>query len=364
MKIISKETKVICSNPNNPRHSYFAWPTVARLQNGRLAMTASGFRARHVCPFGKVVMCISEDEGASWTPPMIVMDTPLDDRDAGILPFGENSVMITSFNNTGAMQKKWNHLRDENGNINPRSVYINGYLDTIDWAKAEERYLGSTFILSHDGGKTFGEVKRIPITAPHGPVLTPDGLILYVGRTFSSDDTVQENDCVEAYRVFPDGTYEKLGEIPNIAPELLSCEPHAVVLDDGKIIVHIRVQNKGIFTTYQSESTDGGHTFTNPRQLLADRGGAPAHLLKLRDGTLISVYGYREAPYGIKVMFSFDNGENWDIGHDIYVNGVSSDLGYPASVELENGDILTVFYAKPVQGSPAVIMQTIWNFEK
>jgi hypothetical protein len=364
MKITVKETKVICSNPDNPRHNYFAWPTVARLQNGRLAMTASGFRARHVCPFGKVVMCVSEDEGASWTPPMVVMDTPLDDRDAGILPFGENSVMITSFNNTGKMQKKWNHLRDENGNINPRSVYINGYLDTIDWEKAEARYLGSTFIISHDGGKSFGEVKRIPITAPHGPTLTPDGEILYVGRTFSADDSVQPTDCVEAYRVFPDGTYEKLGEIPNISPELLSCEPHTVVLDDGKIIVHIRVQNKDVFTIYQSESTDGGHTFTNPRRILAERGGAPAHLLKLRDGTLISVYGYREAPYGIKVMFSFDGGETWDIGHDIYVNGVSSDLGYPASVELENGDILTVYYAKPTQGSPAVIMQTTWNFER
>ena len=100
MKITVKETKVICSNPTNPNHAYFAWPTVARLQDGRLAMVASGFRRRHVCPFGKVVICYSEDEGKTWTRPTIVIDTPLDDRDAGILPFGENSVMITSFNNT------------------------------------------------------------------------------------------------------------------------------------------------------------------------------------------------------------------------------------------------------------------------
>lgn len=364
MNIAIKETKVICANPNNPHHNYFGWPTVTRLQNGRLAMTASGFRARHVCPFGKVVMCISEDEGQSWTPPMIVLDTPLDDRDAGILPFGKNSVMITSFNNTGEMQKKWNRLRDEDGNLNPRSLYINGYLYAIDWEKAEERYLGSTFVISNDGGKTFGDIKRIPITAPHGPILTNEGEILYIGRTFSKNDTVQETDGVHAYRVFPDGTYEKLGEIPNISPELLSCEPHAVALDDGKIIVHIRVQNDAVFTIYQSESTDGGRTFTPAHQILSERGGAPAHLLKRRDGTLISVYGYREAPYGIKAMFSFDGGNTWDIGHDLYINGVSSDLGYPASVELTNGDILTVFYAKPTQNSPAVIMQTIWRYEK
>ena len=71
-------------------------------------MVASGFRRRHVCPFGKVVMCQSDDEGKTWTRPMIIMDTPLDDRDAGILPFGENGVIITSFNNTKEAQLNWN----------------------------------------------------------------------------------------------------------------------------------------------------------------------------------------------------------------------------------------------------------------
>ena len=82
MKITVKETKVICSNPTNPMSGYFAWPSVARLQDGRLARVASGFRYRHICPFGKVVMCVSDDEGASWSRPAIIMDTPLDDRDA------------------------------------------------------------------------------------------------------------------------------------------------------------------------------------------------------------------------------------------------------------------------------------------
>ncbi|MBQ8495924.1 MAG: exo-alpha-sialidase [Clostridia bacterium] len=363
MKITVKETKIICENPYNPHHNYFAWPTVARLRDGRLAMVASGFRIRHVCPFGKVVMCISEDEGKTWTRPTVVMDTPLDDRDAGILPFGENSVMITSFNNTGKMQKKWNNLTDENGNLNPRSLYIRSYLECVDYEKAEERYLGSTMIFSHDGAKTFGEVMRVPVTSPHGPLLMPDGSILYIGRTFSCDDTKQESDCIESYRIMTDGSYEKLGEIENISPDLLSCEPHAIALQDGTILVHIRVQN-GIFTIFQSESHDGGRTFTKPHQILSDQGGAPAHLIQTMDGTLISVYGYREKPYGIKAMFSTNNGHTWDTGHDLYINGISSDLGYPASVQLENGDILTVFYAKTAADSPAVIMQTVWKFEK
>jgi len=45
IEVVSK--KVICSNENSI-HNYFAWPTVARLQDGRLAMVASGFRLTHL----------------------------------------------------------------------------------------------------------------------------------------------------------------------------------------------------------------------------------------------------------------------------------------------------------------------------
>jgi hypothetical protein len=79
---------------------------------------------------------------------------------------------------------------------------------------------------------------------------------------------------------------------------------------------------------------------------------------------LVSVYGHRKPPFGIKAMFSKDNGETWDIDNIILDDGVSPDLGYPASVELENGDILTVLYARESLGGAAVIRQVIWNFEE
>ncbi len=361
MKPTIKETKIICSNPTNPYNAYFAWPTVARLQDGRLAMVASGFRRRHICPFGKVVLCLSDDEGQTWSRPAVVMDTPLDDRDAGILPFGENSVIITSFNNTKDAQRSWNTIQHDPFFDGRNDPYVGGYLDVLDGGDAEAKYLGSTFVISRDGAKTFGDIQRIPVTCPHGPVLMNDGSILYVGRYFDGNHPDRHN-SLAAYKVFPDGTYEKLGEIPDI-PERDSHEPHAVVLADGRIIVHIRVQN-GVFTTYQSESADGGRTFTQPRQILDDLGGAPAHLLKLKNGTLVSTYGYRQPPYGIKVMISRDGGETWDAGHDLYVNGVHEDLGYPASVELTNGDILTVFYAREELTGPATIMQTVWSIDE
>ncbi len=354
MKIQVLEKKVICSNPDSQKHNYFAWPSVARLQDGKLMMVASGFRMKHICPFGKAVGCFSEDEGETWTRPAVIIDTPLDDRDAGVLAFGEKSVLVTSFNNTIQAQRNWNKVNDP---------YINAYLDSVNAEEAEEKYLGSTFVISHDGGRTFGGVMRIPVGTPHGPVLMNDGSMLYVGRNFSKDDKMTDTDHLSAYRVNEDGTYEFLSDIENVSPELLSCEPSTIVLPGGKIIVHIRVQKNGYFTIFQSESYDNAKSFTRPHQLLGKTGGAPAHLLRMTDGTLVSVYGYREEPYGIRMMYSKDDGETWSTDHVLWDQGYGADLGYPCSVQLKNGDILTVFYARESENGPAVIYQLKWRFD-
>ena len=179
-----------------------------------------------------------------------------------------------------------------------------------------------------------------------------------------------DSDKIHAYTISVDGTMEYRGSIENIPSEdgkLLSCEPHAIQLQDGRILCHIRVQRYGekpVFTTYQSESADGGYTWSEPVRILDVQGGAPAHLLQLEDGLLISTYGYRQPPYGVKVMFSTDGGKTWDVGHDLYINGYSSDLGYPATITLKDGSFLTVFYARPDGQEPAEILQQKWRIEK
>lgn len=363
MKIVKiGEPQIIMSNPFS-RHNYFGWPTVTRLQNGRLAVVASGFRLEHVCPFGKAVISYSEDEGEHYTAPAPVIDTALDDRDGGILAFGESGVIVTSFNNTLRFQRRY-----AKGRAN--EAYRLAYLDQIDGAE-EARDLGSTFRISLDGGVTFGKIYKSPITSPHGPTELKGGSILWVGRTFSQNDSAMPNDCVCAYRVFPEsGEMEYLGQIDNVVIDgerMLSCEPYAIELENGDILCHIRVQSavssKRYFSTYQSVSHDGGRSWTKPQPLLPKLGGAPAHIIRHSSGALISVYGFREAPYGIKAMLSLDDGETWDVDHEIYVNGVSSDLGYPSTVELSDGSLLTVFYAHPKEGAPAVIMQQKWRLD-
>ena len=64
---------------------YQGWPTVARRASGELILVCSGGRQRHVCPFGRVELMTSRDEGKTWTWPRVVLDGILDDRDAGML---------------------------------------------------------------------------------------------------------------------------------------------------------------------------------------------------------------------------------------------------------------------------------------
>lgn len=340
-------------------HSYFGWPTVARTRDGKIVAAASGYRLNHICPFGKAVIAWGNREGTKFAPPTPIIDTHLDDRDAGLCPFGESGLILTSFNNTRAFQRK-----------NADSpTYSNAYLDKVS-DEAEAVQLGATFRVSLDNGFTWGPLCISPITSPHGPVELSDRTILWVGRRFSSADAQLEDDRVEAHRLDPlTGKMTFLGAIPNIDLDgvtPLSCEPHAIELEPGHILCHIRVQGLGgrLFTTYQSESLDGGVTWSAPRPLLEDLGGAPAHLYKMEDGRLFSVYGYRSVPYGIRVMFSEDGGKTWDTGHTLYTNPYTADLGYPATIALEDGSFLTVFYAHPDgEEKPSKILGQIWKIQ-
>lgn len=352
------EAQVIMSNPGG-KHNYFGWPTATRLQNGKIAVVASGFRLRHVCPFGKTVISYSEDEGKTYTLPAPVIDTVLDDRDGGIMTFGESGVIVTSFNNAVEFQRK----------IAGEEPYRNAYLDTVT-EQEEKAAVGSTFRISNDCGATFGPIHKSPVTTPHGPIELNDGTILYVGRKFTDKNAQTADDCIMAYTINPqDGSMTYLSTIENVLPELkpLSCEPHAIELDNGRILCHIRVEKKGDdrrFTIFQCESDDKGKTWTTPHQIIGDTAGAPAHLFKHSSGMLISTYGYRTAPFGIRAMFSQDGGKTWDADNDVYVNNVSWDIGYPSTVELEDGSMLTVFYAHRSENEPAIIMQQKWSFEK
>ena len=348
---VLERARTILSNPDGV-NQYFGWPSIARLQDGSLAVTCSGFRRGHICPFGQAVMMLGDKDGRSYSNAFTVIGTPLDDRDAGVVPFGDAGVIVTSFNNTREAQRNWN----------PENAEYSAYIDTVT-DEDEAKYLGATFRLSADGGRTFGNILISPVTSPHGPTALRDGSLIWVGRTFAEDDVFDENNRIEAWRVGADGKMAFIGAVPAVykyGKKVNACEPSCIELPDGTLLCHFRGEG-GLFTVYQTRSADGGRTWSAPEQLLADRGGSPPHLYLHSSGVLISAYGYRQAPYGVRVMFSADMGRTWQTDTVLWDEGVDPDLGYPASVELSDGSLLTVFYAKDAADGPAVIRQIRWR---
>lgn len=345
--------KTIMSNSDS-RHGYFAWPTAKLLQNGKIAVGASGFRIEHICPFGKAVISYSYDGGETYTSPAPVIDTPLDDRDAGLCTFGEKGVIFTSFNNSADMQRQHNK----------ENSYVQSYIDTITKSD-EERYLGSLFRISNDCGITFGKIFHSPITSPHGPVQLRDGTVLWAGTRF--DDIFGG---IEVRRLDTEsGETELIGKITASDKNVVLNEPHVIELPNGRLICHIRGENaelfnggdEELFTVFQSVSDDGGKTWSEPQMLLDETGGAPPHLIQLSSGIILSTYGRRKQPYGIMAMISFDGGESWEKDIRIYENTASDDIGYPSTVELTDGSLLTVFYAADSEDKPCNILQQKWK---
>ncbi len=369
MKYEILETKVLYENEHSA-HNYIGWPTVARLKNGALMMAASGFRVRHVCPFGKVVACLSYNEGETWTPPMVIIDTLADDRDAGVLPFGESSVMVMNLSDGMEYVKDfYEKLDDKNHPRYPRfgryKEYVEAYINLIEEEVDKDKFVGSNFRVSHDNGLTYGPIHRVPPMIPHGPCLLPDGRIFGMGNTRA--DGINYDRELTCWIINPDTGESELVSTINaddfVSSDLIACEPYVIVTKTGKMIAHIRVQNAdmSVKTTYQCESYDLGKTWTKPYDLYPGvNGPTPTHILQHSSGALIAVHAWREE-FGINAMVSYDDGVTWEKGISLYRDDRLLDWSYPSTCELSDGTHLTVFYGDAEDGDQNRKGQKIWQ---
>lgn len=361
-RLTGEPTDIITGN--DKEHRYFAWPSIAEAKDGSIVAGASGYRKRHVDPYGKAVIAVSRDGGQTYSAPRAVIDTCLDDRDVGLTAFGKSGLIVTTFNNSVAFQRK------EAMNLSDEAEKAETLLHLDGISEADEaRDLGSLFRISRDNGKTFGRIYKSPITSPHGPRELPDGRIIWCGSPFYANQDHDVSRGIECYELDPDSwNMTFLGKISAITDRdgdaLLSCEPDVIGLPDGTLVCHIRVQGRKAdfsqLTLYQSVSCDSGHTWSNPKQILPDMGGAPAHLMLHSSGLLISVYGYRCEPFEIRAILSSDGGESWSEPVTLSTGNIYPDMGYPMSVEVSDGVILTVYYCHPAPGEPAIIRQVRW----
>ena len=343
----------------NTIFSYQGWPSVCRDENGTLYAVASSFRAAHICPFGKTAMFISRDEGKTWTPPIVINDTYMDDRDAGILYMGNGRMLVTWFTEATV----WSEWLCGNIPEMARNA-VKGMIE--EYEKLPDGAIGQrSFVrVSEDYGVTWSDTIEVPVSAPHGPSMLKNGTLIYLGKEAEDMYDGRIASCVSH-----DGgyTWTKIGivDVPDRMKPGNFHEPHVTELSDGSLFGMIRVQ--GIdgfahFTMYSTRSTDGGKTWSMPEP--TDVSGSPPHLLRHSSGALICTYGKRDGDIGEHAMVSYDDGRTWSDDYIIDDNSTNPDLGYPATVELDDGSLLSVYYQRYADDINTSILCTRWKLKE
>lgn len=329
---------------------YMGWPTIAKTKKGELLVVFSGDRDAHVCPWGKTQVIRSKDNGKTWSQPEVVNNTPLDDRDAGIIETKKGTILISWFTSVAFTMPVYKTAYERYARIAEKVT-----------ADTKERWLANWVRRSKDGGKTWLDPVRTNASCPHGPISLRDGRLLYIGTGSVNNEKMmvleESKDDGKSWKIL--ATYPK----PTNMDTGLS-EPHLVELASGKLIAMFRNEPKDRTQSFllQSESTDGGKTWTP----LHSTGiwGLPPHMIQLKNGWVLLVYGYRRPPYSQRACISRDEGKTWDIANEIILTeALGPDMGYPSSVQLDDDSILTVFYQADKAGGPTVVQSTHWKLK-
>ena len=342
--------------------AYNGWPTVISLSDGTLLAAWSGNRLKHICPFGEVKAARSTDGGYTWSEPYVIQKTPMDDRDGGLCEIAPGKILMTSFASGRVQHERFlTHWLHGARTTKEREMLEKGYAKITD--ADEAHYMGPTLAVSTDNGYTFSEPKHVPLTSPHGPMLTKEGHILHIGSLASSEqgergiytELLDENcNVISAPKLV----------MPNIDADTGVCEPYAAQMPNGDILAAIRVQNKykNLYTIYLCRSTDGGKTFSEP--VPTGWIGMPAHIFVTSKGEVVIAYGRRQMPMGIRVRVSRDNGYTWSEEFSLRNDGLDWDLGYPTTTENARGELVTVYYMKdnlsPYENR---VQYTVWTLD-
>ena len=243
---------------------------------------------------------------------------------------------------------------------------------------------GGTYVhRSRDGGLTWDETVEIPTGpyvsgySPRPLVEMPDGTLLQplaaadpfyddhfdrlnmpgepLGNDWGENGEIIVGKSAAFVAISRTGghTWTETHEIAR-DPDVSFYEPTLARLNSGRLICHLRTEKAGNYQLYQVTSDDGGETWCKAWQ--TPMWGRPAHIVQLPDGRVLSVYGHRRVPYGVRACLSSDDGDTWDYDNELIIRDdiPRASIGYPTAIVLEDGTVFTVYWTDDGEGRTAV----------
>ncbi len=298
------------------------FPVAIPLKNGDVLAVIRG-GAAHIGVKGRLDLVRSSDKGKTWSAPWTAVDGEFDDRNPAMGQLADGTIVLAYAIASGY---------DESG---------------LRFPSREKRVFDGVYLVfSKDNGKTWSKPVRDAaihnfyankgLVSPYGKIVQlKDGTVLMAVYFEFFDERKNESYMFRSKDGGKTwGEPVRLGEHMN--------ETGIAVLRDGRVLAALRSE-KGANLSI-SESKDQGRTWSKPVQVTADS-EHPADLIQLRDGRVLMVFGERNAPRGVHALISAD-GRTWDNAKPIVLadDAPNGDCGYPSSVEVEKGKIVTLYY--------------------
>ena len=315
-----------------------AWPNLTLMPDGSIIASIFG-EPCHLVWEGAAECWRSQDGGRSWS----FMSVPVP-NDNGTNR-GNLAVGLTT---GGALVV----VCSGRGNVYPKGVRPSNPETSRDCP-----VLAPIISRSEDGGTTWAHESEVfaPQTSnvkPFGDIVRLPGSRLAVSCYSATDEFAVDESGDSAWIYFSDDDGRTWGDARLIADGYN--ETDLLVLGESKLLAASRTNRTaetGIFA-----SSDGGQSW-NSRGPATPSRHMPAHLQQLRDKSILLTYGVRlRGMLGVHASISRDEGITWDdprvlFSTAAYQSNVSSkgtDGGYPSSVQLADGTILTAYYCQKI----------------